>query len=206
MDPPTAAQKFYVALMKVPGWAQMSVTQAGQAVQHSAYPDAYADDVPLALALLGLDDLSDTEASGWSPVTWSDDSCAASTAFAGDVVFPLPAGSGYVDRENWGSTGSHWGSRHTGTDLSVSCGTPVLAATAGTVIVRTDQSWAGRWLVQVSTGTGRLTTWYAHMQALDVANGQQVQAGQQLGQVGSAGQLHRLPPSLRGAPSGRRDL
>jgi murein DD-endopeptidase MepM/ murein hydrolase activator NlpD len=187
MDPATAAWKFYAALVKVPGWDQMSVTQAGQAVQHSAYPDAYADDVPLALELLGLDDLSDTEGNGWSPAGWDNGSCAGSTSYAGDVVYPLPAGSGYIDLENWGSTGSHWGSRHTGTDLSVSCGTPVLAATAGTVVVRTDQSWAGRWLVQVSTGPGELTTWYAHMQALDVANGQQVQAGQQLGQVGSLG-------------------
>lgn len=187
MDPATAARKFYAALVRVPGWAQMSVTQAGQAVQHSAHPDAYADDVPLALSLLGLTELGDGEGMADSSVAWSPSSCGMSAVFAGSVVFPLPLGSGYVDLENWGSTGVHWGSRHTGTDLSVACGTPVLAATAGTVIVRTDQSWAGRWLVQVSTGSGRLATWYAHMRSLNVANGQQIQAGQQIGEVGSLG-------------------
>jgi hypothetical protein len=63
----------------------------------------------------------------------------------------------------------------------------VLAATGGTVVIRTDQSWAGPWLVQVSTGAGRLSTWYAHMQALDVSDGQTVQAGEQLGEVGAEG-------------------
>ena len=62
---------------------------------------------------------------------------------------------------------------HTGTDLSAACGTPVLAATAGTVVIRTDQAWAGRWLVQVSTGVGQLTTWYAHMRALTVSDGRE---------------------------------
>ena len=52
MDPPTAAGLFYAALLKVPGWESMSVTVAAQAVQRSAFPDAYADDEPLARELL----------------------------------------------------------------------------------------------------------------------------------------------------------
>ena len=52
MDPARAAQKFYFALQKVPDWQSLPVTVAGQAVQISAFPDAYADDVPLAKALL----------------------------------------------------------------------------------------------------------------------------------------------------------
>ncbi len=63
----------------------------------------------------------------------------------------------------------------------------MLAATGGVVLIRTDQAWSGRWLVQLSTGSGKLTTWYAHMQALTVAHGQHVTAGEQLGQVGSEG-------------------
>jgi endonuclease/exonuclease/phosphatase family metal-dependent hydrolase len=42
-------------------------------------------------------------------------------------------------------------------------------------------------LVEVATGPGSLTTWYGHMQALSVATGQLVRAGQQIGQVGSLG-------------------
>ncbi|SIJ21672.1 cell wall-associated hydrolase, invasion-associated protein [Mycobacteroides abscessus subsp. abscessus] len=48
MTPGVAAQKFYAALLKVGGWESMAPTQAAQAVQRSAYPDAYADDVPAA--------------------------------------------------------------------------------------------------------------------------------------------------------------
>ncbi len=155
MDPQAAARKFYEALLRVPGWADLPVTVAGQAVQRSAYPDAYADDVPLAESLL-----SDPRMARTAGVTAAafqaagDASCAAQEYDAGNVVFPLPAGSGYVDQANWGNSGGNWSHGHTGTDLSVGCGTPVLAATGGRVIVRTDQPWSGPWLVQVSTGVG----------------------------------------------------
>ncbi|GHJ16329.1 hypothetical protein TPA0908_43240 [Micromonospora sp. AKA38] len=42
MRPAYAARAFYAALADVPGWADMSVTGAAQAVQISAFPDAYA--------------------------------------------------------------------------------------------------------------------------------------------------------------------
>ncbi|PTA47290.1 hypothetical protein [Micromonospora sp. RP3T] len=42
MRPAYAARAFYTALADVPGWADMSVTGAAQAVQISAFPDAYA--------------------------------------------------------------------------------------------------------------------------------------------------------------------
>jgi cell wall-associated NlpC family hydrolase len=52
-DPPTAAGKFYDALLRVPGWIGMPVTRAAQAVQRSAFPNAYAKWEPLATALVG---------------------------------------------------------------------------------------------------------------------------------------------------------
>ena len=56
-DPRIAAGKFYNALKKVRGWERMRVTDAAQAVQRSAYPQAYqkwADEsLVLAEALLG---------------------------------------------------------------------------------------------------------------------------------------------------------
>ncbi|MEU5906949.1 hypothetical protein ABZ780_21565 [Micromonospora sp. NPDC047467] len=42
MRPSYAARAFYTALNEIPGWQDMSVTSAAQAVQISAYPDAYA--------------------------------------------------------------------------------------------------------------------------------------------------------------------
>src|SRR4051812_45564848 len=53
MNPARAAGKFYAALLKVPRWPAMPVTVAAQAVQRSAFPDAYADDEALARQLLG---------------------------------------------------------------------------------------------------------------------------------------------------------
>lgn len=41
-DPAYAARKFFEALLKVNGWQSMSVAAAAQAVQRSAFPDAYA--------------------------------------------------------------------------------------------------------------------------------------------------------------------
>ena len=109
---------------------------------------------------------------------------SASTA----VVMPLPAGT-YVDENNYGQTSAHWAAFHTGDDFSAPCGTPVLAATAGTIRIESGGgwSWSGRWLVKVETAPGALTTWYGHMQALTVVDGQAVTAGQQIGQVGDLG-------------------
>ncbi|MGC4855201.1 hypothetical protein ACLQ24_17850 [Micromonospora sp. DT4] len=42
MRPSYAARAFYTALAEIPGWQDMSLTAAAQAVQVSAYPDAYA--------------------------------------------------------------------------------------------------------------------------------------------------------------------
>jgi hypothetical protein len=42
IDQRFAATAFYAALVKVRGWQAMAVGDAAQAVQHSAYPDAYA--------------------------------------------------------------------------------------------------------------------------------------------------------------------
>jgi hypothetical protein len=42
-DPVYAANAFYDALVKVPGYTELPVTKAAQAVQRSAYPTAYAD-------------------------------------------------------------------------------------------------------------------------------------------------------------------
>jgi hypothetical protein len=57
-DPRYAANRFYSALSRVKGWEQMRVTDAAQAVQRSAYPQAYqkwADEADiLAEALLGI--------------------------------------------------------------------------------------------------------------------------------------------------------
>ncbi|WP_327743320.1 C40 family peptidase [Streptomyces europaeiscabiei] len=50
-DPVYASTQFYEHLLAVDGWQQLTVTQAAQKVQRSAYPDAYAKWEELATAL-----------------------------------------------------------------------------------------------------------------------------------------------------------
>lgn len=47
-DPEYASRKFYQALRNVDGWQRMRVTEAAQAVQRSAYPEAYQKHVDAA--------------------------------------------------------------------------------------------------------------------------------------------------------------
>ncbi|MBE1490197.1 hypothetical protein [Plantactinospora soyae] len=53
MRPAYAAERFYEALLAVPGWQEMSVTGAAQAVQISAFPDAYAQHEDRATTVVG---------------------------------------------------------------------------------------------------------------------------------------------------------
>lgn len=50
MDPYHASNAFYDALVKVAGYESMDITDAAQQVQHSAYPDAYAQHEGMARA------------------------------------------------------------------------------------------------------------------------------------------------------------
>lgn len=52
MDAPTSATKFYDALLAIPDWKSLPLTVAAQRVQSSGFPDAYADDEPLARRLV----------------------------------------------------------------------------------------------------------------------------------------------------------
>ena len=51
MQPDYAARAFYASLARVSGWQTLPLAVAAQDVQHSAYPDAYAQWQPLATAL-----------------------------------------------------------------------------------------------------------------------------------------------------------
>ena len=52
MDPEHSSRSFYEALQRVPGWQNLPVTMAAQAVQVSAFPDHYAKHEPLARQLV----------------------------------------------------------------------------------------------------------------------------------------------------------
>lgn len=64
MDPTYSAGRFFDELVKVNGYTEMPVTDAAQAVQRSAYPQAYADHEADARVLASA-------LTGWSPATLS---------------------------------------------------------------------------------------------------------------------------------------
>jgi murein DD-endopeptidase MepM/ murein hydrolase activator NlpD len=74
---------------------------------------------------------------------------------------------------------------HTGVDLAAAPGTPVYAATGGTAHVGYDPYGAGLY-VAVDFG-GEVRILYCHLFSAAVASGQQVEAGQVIGAVGSSG-------------------
>lgn len=53
MNPVYASTKFYLAMLRIGGWQEMPLTKAAQAVQKSAYPDAYAKWANEAKTLVG---------------------------------------------------------------------------------------------------------------------------------------------------------
>jgi murein DD-endopeptidase MepM/ murein hydrolase activator NlpD len=78
---------------------------------------------------------------------------------------------------------------HDGTDFGAACGTPIRAASAGTVVSLTFTSaWGNRLVIDHGSGaSGHLLTAYNHAQTYVVAVGDRVAAGQVVGAVGSTG-------------------
>lgn len=82
--------------------------------------------------------------------------------------------------------GSRWGAHHGGLDIAAPIGTPVLAATDGTVISAGAASGFGLW-VRVQADDGTITV-YGHVNDYQVYEGQRVSAGDQIATVGNRGQ------------------
>ena len=80
-------------------------------------------------------------------------------------------------------------SYHSGTDIAAPYGTPVLAATGGTVTVaNATDPWGGSYGYYVKIQhDGTFDTLYAHCSSICVTPGQRVQQGEVIGYVGSTG-------------------
>jgi peptidoglycan DL-endopeptidase RipA len=122
MDPPTAAGKFFDALVEVPGWEALPVTVAAQRVQRSAFPTAYAKWESLADEILGavLRPGGDAPAAG-----------AAAPSLA--AALPGPTGPALP-----GVTGDPCEDRAAPAGF-----TPLAGADAGEVAVNVAASWIG---------------------------------------------------------------
>ena len=113
------------------------------------------------------------------------------TVFAdGALQWPLPIAGTITSPQGYRTdpiTGEI--SYHSGTDIAVPEGTPILAAADGTVTVaNATDSWGGSYgyYVKIDHGGG-LTTLYAHCSSICVTVGQQVQVGQVIAYVGHTG-------------------
>lgn len=204
LDPHYAATAFYERLLREPGWESMPLTEAAQAVQRSAFPDAYAQHEPAAQriveAYLGGVNLARARLD-CQPVISSDG--WAAPIVGGEVT----SGFRTAQRPN-----------HNGVDIAAPHGTPVFAAAAGRVgaIVcqatfhgvdwgcdrdgGTDVDGCG-WYIEIlhpaadPTGGDETMTRYCHLlRRPDLEVGQQVQAGQPIALVGSSG--HSSGPHL----------
>src|SRR6184192_1686219 len=87
------------------------------------------------------------------------------------------------------------GGQHRGIDIAAPVGTPVVAATAGTVTFAGLVGSSGL-AVAVRTADGRLDTSYLHLSSIQVAAGDRVAAGDSLGAVGTTGRRTAAEPHL----------
>ncbi|MEO3925350.1 peptidoglycan DD-metalloendopeptidase family protein [Micromonosporaceae bacterium B7E4] len=193
-NPEYAARKFYEKLKTVRNWQKRSLTRVAQAVQVSAFPDAYAKHEPLATEIvnaltggaaraagtdlgLGCADGAEIAASGWT------------------APIPGAVGSGF-------RTASR--PSHNGVDIGAAkYTTQIRAAAAGRVLVsRCDPDRRGRlscnvdgfpgkggcgWYVDI-LHAGNVITRYCHMVSRPmVSKNDMVEAGQVIGRVGSSG-------------------
>ncbi|MBG0560965.1 M23 family metallopeptidase [Actinoplanes aureus] len=192
-DPVYASTKFYEKLKTIDGWQTMPLTRAAQAVQISAYPDAYAKHEPMATQI--VNSLADGAANAVG------DSLAMVCAASGQIAasgwtIPLRAGvgSGFRTSER---------PNHHGVDLSIGKYTPIGAVASGVVsMVKCDEDFNGRkscnvdgypgkggcgWMVEI-LHPGNVMTRYCHLvQRPFVRENQQVAAGEIIGRVGSSG-------------------
>ncbi|WP_257231282.1 M23 family metallopeptidase [Streptomyces sp. UH6] len=84
----------------------------------------------------------------------------------------------------YGAAGVNWMSAHTGIDFPVSFGTPVMAATDGTVRTQINGAYGNMMIVTAKDGT---ETWYCHLSAYKLADGMSVKAGETIAYSGNSG-------------------
>ena len=212
-DPEYASRKFYAKLLTIPNWQQKRVTEAAQAVQRSAFPNAYQKWESLAthlvVQIVGGEQKTATASPPGAPTPSGSPSpgqatpsdpvaalrqCAAPTEASTSgwrvpVVGRTSSGFRTADRPN-----------HQGMDIAAPRDTTIRAAAAGIVVTSTCNASTGNcdvdgslkvkgcgWYVEIDHGAGLLSR-YCHMVAQPVVKvGQRVVAGDPLGAVGSSG-------------------
>ena len=178
-------------LLDIPGWQSMGLGEVAQAVEVSAYPDRYDNYAPVAEKLL-VTLTSGSGAASPVPAAQPVSPATATPAVTAKVVFPLPEGT-WAQTDDFGSridpiSGEQ--SYHYGLDLGAADGTPILAAADGVVTVAEfSGNWGGLIVIEHQINGETVATAYAHMwqNGIHVTPGENVIAGQHIGDVGSSG-------------------
>jgi murein DD-endopeptidase MepM/ murein hydrolase activator NlpD len=191
MDPQYSSHKFYEKLLTIHGWETMALTDAAQAVQNSAFPDAYAKHEPLATTVVNLLTNGAARAVGaLANIQCVDAGQIAASGWTVPVRGPINSGFRPPSRPT-----------HNGVDLGVPKWTEIHAAAAGVVITaqcdvlaEADCNHDGSsstkgcgWYVNIMHAGGVMTR-YCHMVVRPfVVPGQVVAAGAVIGRSGSSG-------------------
>ena len=127
------------------------------------------------------------QAAAASKNTGSSSSSAGSPVVSGNGTFTHPCPAGYISSTFGYRTQPIAGAstNHKGIDFAAATGTPIYAATAGTVISAGYAGNAGNLLV-INHGNG-LLTYYMHCSKIYVSAGQKVSKGQNVAAVGTTG-------------------
>lgn len=96
--------------------------------------------------------------------------------------FALPVGLHQLSAQ-YGQAGVNWMSLHTGIDFPVQYGTPVMAATDGTVRTQWNSAYGNMAIVTAKDGT---ETWYCHLSSTKIRSGE-VKAGEVIAYSGNSG-------------------
>jgi len=197
MNPVHAAGRFYDKLLTIAGWETMPLTDAAQAVQRSAYPDAYAKWETDATTLVTL-----ATGQPGSATPMMGQQCISAAGWMNPVAGTLVSGFRTADRPG-----------HDGVDINAAKGTPIRAAAAGEVITvecnahlesggpyscdvdgHFDKVRGCGWYAEL-LHPDQTVTRYCHMVSRPTVQiGQHVSPGQIIGQVGSSG--HSSGPHL----------
>lgn len=195
-DPEYASRAFYTSLAKVDDWESMDLTVAAQAVQMSAFPDAYAKWESLAT------DVVNTLTNG-AAHTSADGGEAGECAPAGEIT-----ASGWTAPVSHGITSGYRTPErpdHFGVDLGSPRGADIHAASGGVVVTAECNAYAPDgseyscdvdgspqisgcgWFVDIEHAD-QVFTRYCHFEsAPHVQVGERVQAGDVIGTSGTSG-------------------
>jgi murein DD-endopeptidase MepM/ murein hydrolase activator NlpD len=178
MHPVLATQAFLERLVLIPGWETMPVTQAAQAVQRSAHPDAYADEEEAAEKIVSL---------LWDPIAaLGPRACQAMSGGA-----PI-APEWFEAHPEWLTNPHH---DYPATDLPVPAGTVITSVASGIVTAAPVGDACGTG-VSIRGDDGADYT-YCHGESLTVGRGMRVAAGQPIMVSGWTGRVS--PPGPAGA-------